>query len=151
MIIEIKTARGWQIWIDGVCPTCEWSIGDPPEEITPDYRGETFYRYETTQQAVVGDPMPWPPLQIAGRSMEWIAFDIPQHQWETGIDGTKIVATEAFVKFEGEDAIYMSVTEVHWLGDDIGVAPKGVQLENGEWLKIDEVTTYVRLETEAQP
>lgn len=149
MIIELKTARAWQIWIDGVCPTREWSIGEA-EEVGEGDREETFYRYNVGQYKSILEPV-IEPLEIAGRRMEWIAFDIPDSDWSMDIDWTRIGPTLAYVKFEGDELpIRLVVTECWYLSEyDAGPAPKGVQLVNGVWLEIDEVTAYVRLETEA--
>ena len=146
MIIELKVARSWQVWIDGIVPGHTWAVGEGEEVEGSGNHAETYYRYTTAE--LDGSPLIFAD-HPKGVRLEWIAFDIPNDEWATDIDRTRIGPTEAWVKFAGEEPIHMNVTECWYLGEfDAGPAPKGVQLSNGVWLEIDEVTAYVRLETE---
>jgi hypothetical protein len=144
MVIELVIGRGWKARLDGLKPKAEWEIGDPPDKEGGDH-AETYFKY-TTQGLRFGSPIPGSSSEV---EIEWIAFDIPNDDWVWDIDGTRIGPTEAFVKLKGEDdATSMGVTECWYLHDsrDGGPTPKGVMLEGGEWVEIDETQAYVRLE-----
>ena len=131
MIVEVKVARSWQVWIDGVSPDKEWEIGE----------GDGYLHFETTQGGQ--------PLTIGPHRIEWIEFDTPNEDWVTDSNGVRLGPTEMKIKFVGKEPVSMEVTECWFLREsDLGPSAKGVKLQSGEWLEVDEIVAYVRGETE---
>lgn len=144
MIIEIKAARTWQIWIDGVKPDCEWVIGEEEEH-------DEHYRRTTREFLNKSLKFTLPSAEFPGHRivrLEWIAFDAPEADWVTDIDGAHLGPTVATIKFYGEEPILADVSECWFLDEkNTGPVTKGVKLESGEWLEMDETVAFIRIET----
>lgn len=143
MIIEVRTGRTWQIWVDGMAPDREWELGEGEE--TGGDHAERYIKYEC-------DPVYTPSQQDPARDgetfrMEWIAFDTGDNDWIVDIDGVKLGPTEAWVKFEGRAPIYFTNINC-WYKTEHDWPTLGVNLENGKWCEIDETQAYVRMEAE---
>lgn len=151
MIIEIRVGRTWQIWVDGISPSDEWVIGEgvSTRELFPDERAEEFTLYKTQEMDGTSLTFQSPlPGSSAALKLEWIAFDSVPEDWTCDYDGTKFGPCEAFVKFEGQEPVYINKIVYWYPTERDGEVTLGIHLEDGRWCEIDETQAYVRMEVE---
>lgn len=117
MVIELKMARGWRIWVNGIQPVGTWDIddGEQPFELMQDGK----------------------PLKVNGVEIDRITFETDPDSWGQSNPST------ATVRVDGEDN-EAHINVLAWGTDANG--PIAVQLFNGEMLEVDEITAYVRME-----